>query len=1248
MALDLLAIISAAGTGAVTGYLTNNLALKMIFKEYGPLGGVVIKTKDEFIDSISELVERDLINHHTLEEEFSRPEFKQNFSQSLSDFLNVYLDRRTKKNVLGDIPAWKENYGLLSSLLGGSAVDLLQKSTENLESEKLEKIISQSELEKIIQQLYLKSIDEAENQNSLEKITAGLYQEIKAKSLDQLLSSEVQLELKDFIKKVLSYFDENYQNLDQADKLEFKEQLKELFNLDSLTSALLKEIKEVKLSDLFKSEEELEELKQNKFLQQALREILINFKIEINNSNLKIADLLSKELEKNILQDLAALFSSSESKIIELLEDESEELNSLILESVEAEIESSTGFKAMSRQGIYSKYKEKIDEYGLPVTHLKNSLSEKLSSESWKLAESALAEIKDFKLKRFIAGIDFKDQASNLENIIWDFYQENKNRKVIELFSEDIFQEQLLEEKIIEFIFSLIKKLNSSEESAAVIFDYLTGFKVEDLITEDIAIQKSRESSKELYQQLRQTNLITAELSQLLNHEFFSQLNSELTANQKSFKYEAESYFKELENNFADKELKELYQLLKGEETVINLTDSITAFFYNNLPELIEGRVAQAAAANLHQLSDQEVQQAIEDFMGKELKPITYLGAVLGAAAGLIFSLSGAEAAIFNSAPLWLNYLSSAVLYGGVGWLTNVLAIWMIFHPYQEKKIAGVGIPFTPGVVAKNRGRFADSMGKFVEKELLKADSAAEIIEKNRSQIKETILEYFDQNNYQQVFELIKENNELLAAEALAKIDELVLKLKAEDLEKAAAPFNQKLNKYLDKKISGVNFAEVIRNYLNNKSDFSGMQEQLISKLDLTKLTAAAAGRYKFNLNSAHLKNLLKNKELYPFFGLIVPELLNTKIDYDLKAKIIEVLKAESDNYLDQSLEFLIQKEERAAQLINFKKDEIIEAEKEKKGGLLKNTLISGAIYMADLDEFVDSVTKRVFRRLKEEYFVEKKSKLENLYLDLIENVGNSELFNREKIDLGQLLRGLFASSQGSNLITEVLYLSENEINKLLDQSLKSKNEDLFSLELEIKAANIEYFIKEHLNLEQKLQLLLKLKNFLAENLIKAEMEQLLSQVELKGVNQELKRLFKELELISSDLLDEQQFKKILNNISELIKEPELNKMILDEAAADITAGAEFLEENLERESLKYLLELFIESGVDSFKANSEALLKSLELKKLTAEEVRKMDPAEIEEVFDSFAGRYFAHLKQYGWFGGIFGLLQLLIRTII
>jgi uncharacterized membrane protein YheB (UPF0754 family) len=86
----------------------------------------------------------------------------------------------------------------------------------------------------------------------------------------------------------------------------------------------------------------------------------------------------------------------------------------------------------------------------------------------------------------------------------------------------------------------------------------------------------------------------------------------------------------------------------------------------------------------------------------------------------------------------------------------------------------------------------------------------------------------------------------------------------------------------------------------------------------------------------------------------------------------------------------------------------------------------------------------------------------------------------------------------------------------------------------------------------------------------------------------------------------------------------------------------------MNRDSLRYLLTLVIEAGIDSFKTNSEALLSSLELKELTAKEIRKMNPAEIENIFDSFAGEYFNHLKQYGWFGGVFGVLQLLLRTVI
>jgi len=86
----------------------------------------------------------------------------------------------------------------------------------------------------------------------------------------------------------------------------------------------------------------------------------------------------------------------------------------------------------------------------------------------------------------------------------------------------------------------------------------------------------------------------------------------------------------------------------------------------------------------------------------------------------------------------------------------------------------------------------------------------------------------------------------------------------------------------------------------------------------------------------------------------------------------------------------------------------------------------------------------------------------------------------------------------------------------------------------------------------------------------------------------------------------------------------------------------------MDTDSLEYILSILVLSGIDSFEANAEDMLQSLNLKELSAEEVKDMDPAEIEAVFDSFAGKYFTHLKQYGWFGGIFGVLQLLLKNII
>ena len=64
--------------GAAAGYITNDYAVKMLFKKYGPIGGVVVKEREKFSKSIGEIVERDLLNHHTIGNELKKDGFKRN------------------------------------------------------------------------------------------------------------------------------------------------------------------------------------------------------------------------------------------------------------------------------------------------------------------------------------------------------------------------------------------------------------------------------------------------------------------------------------------------------------------------------------------------------------------------------------------------------------------------------------------------------------------------------------------------------------------------------------------------------------------------------------------------------------------------------------------------------------------------------------------------------------------------------------------------------------------------------------------------------------------------------------------------------------------------------------------------------------------------------------------------------------------------------------------------------------------
>lgn len=57
-----------------------------------------------------------------------------------------------------------------------------------------------------------------------------------------------------------------------------------------------------------------------------------------------------------------------------------------------------------------------------------------------------------------------------------------------------------------------------------------------------------------------------------------------------------------------------------------------------------------------------------------------------------------------------------------IGYITNDIAVRMLLRPYEEKRIFGRRVPFTPGLIAKERGRIARAIREVLDSELLSAE----------------------------------------------------------------------------------------------------------------------------------------------------------------------------------------------------------------------------------------------------------------------------------------------------------------------------------------------------------------------------------------------------------------------------------------------------------------------------------------------------------------------------------------------
>ena len=76
----------------------------------------------------------------------------------------------------------------------------------------------------------------------------------------------------------------------------------------------------------------------------------------------------------------------------------------------------------------------------------------------------------------------------------------------------------------------------------------------------------------------------------------------------------------------------------------------------------------------------------------------------------------------------YLRYLSGPLIGAFIGYCTNYIAVKMLFHPYKEVRFLGMKLPFTPGVIPKNKPRLARAISRAVADVLLTKQDIAGLI----------------------------------------------------------------------------------------------------------------------------------------------------------------------------------------------------------------------------------------------------------------------------------------------------------------------------------------------------------------------------------------------------------------------------------------------------------------------------------------------------------------------------------------
>ncbi|HBJ77326.1 MAG TPA: hypothetical protein DDY68_06115 [Porphyromonadaceae bacterium] len=135
--------------------------------------------------------------------------------------------------------------------------------------------------------------------------------------------------------------------------------------------------------------------------------------------------------------------------------------------------------------------------------------------------------------------------------------------------------------------------------------------------------------------------------------------------------------------------------------------------------------------------------------------------------------------------------------FGGIiGYVTNDIAIRMLFRPHKAKYIFGIHVPFTPGIISKEKGRIASAMGVTISENLMNKETL------ERSLLSNELIEKIE-HSIDSFCEKQRNNEETIQSFVRNY-------LSAEEVEQMVGTASSKLEKILVDKLSRSDFGNSI------------------------------------------------------------------------------------------------------------------------------------------------------------------------------------------------------------------------------------------------------------------------------------------------------------------------------------------------------------------------------------------------------------------------------------------------------